>query len=68
MALKQIRQMPNLRINARGRPQNGQRLYVRTLNFGVRCAFNNKDFFANESSSFTRRVQGISGRKDVLNR
>jgi hypothetical protein len=32
---KQMRQIWNLRINARGRPHLRQRLYLRTLNFGV---------------------------------
>jgi hypothetical protein len=41
---------------------------VRTLNFGARWAFNNKDFFANESSSFTRRIQGSPGGIEFLNR
>jgi hypothetical protein len=63
MVRKQIRQIPNLRIKARGRPQKGQRLYARTLNFGVRCAFNNIDFFANESSSFFRRKRGTPNGK-----
>ena len=43
---KQIRQIPNLRIYARGRPQIGQRLYLRTLNLGSRLAFIISAFFA----------------------
>ncbi len=31
--------MANLLKNARDRPHNGHRLYLRTLNFGVRFAF-----------------------------
>jgi len=38
MFLKQMRQMPNLRRKARGRPQMGQRLYARAENFGLRRA------------------------------
>ena len=47
---KQIRQMPNFRMYPRGRPQMGQRLYVLTLNFGVRFAFSLSDVFANAFS------------------
>src|SRR5580700_10005224 len=36
---KQRRQMPNLRRNARGRPQSWQRLCWRLLNFGLRASF-----------------------------
>ena len=35
---KQIRQMPNFRYTARGRPQSRQRRTRRVENFGVRCA------------------------------
>ena len=35
---KQMRQMPNLRYTARGRPHSLQRLSRRVLNFGVRFA------------------------------
>ena len=38
MFRKQIRQMPNWRIKACGRPQIGQRLYLRVLNLGSRLA------------------------------
>jgi len=44
---KQIRQIPNFRIKARGRPQMGHRLYAWTANFGLRMAFVRIDFFAN---------------------
>jgi len=50
MFRKQMRQTPNFRKNALGRPQIGHRLYVRTLNLGVRIAFNLSDFFAKSSS------------------
>src|SRR6185369_5756131 len=43
---KQMRHMPKSRRNARGRPQRWQRLYARTLNFGVRFHFSTIDFFA----------------------
>src|ERR1700733_1587508 len=36
---KHRRQMPNLRRNARGRPQSWQRLCLRLLNFGLRASF-----------------------------
>jgi hypothetical protein len=36
---KQIRQMPNLRYTARGRPHNLQRFSRRVENFGSRLAF-----------------------------
>lgn len=45
-----MRQTPKRLRNPRGRPQIGQRLWARTLNFGVRNAFNRIDFFANGSS------------------
>lgn len=50
MFRKQIRQMPNFRINARGLPHKGHRLYARTLNFGSRCALMHNDVFANSTS------------------
>jgi hypothetical protein len=50
MERKQMRQIPNLRIKARGRPQRGQRLYARTLNLGFRLAFAIIDFLAKVSS------------------
>ena len=37
--LKQMRQMPNFRRNARGRPQIWQRLWARTANLGFLFAF-----------------------------
>ncbi len=46
-----MRQMPNLRKNARGRPQRGQRLYARTLYFGFLAALAMSDFLAKVSSS-----------------
>jgi len=36
---RQIRHIWNLRRNARGRPHSGQRLYLRTANFGLRFAW-----------------------------
>ena len=36
---KQIRQSPNLRRNARERPQRWHRLWARTANFGFRLDF-----------------------------
>ena len=36
---KQIRQMPNLRYTARGRPHILQRRTMRVVNFGVRADF-----------------------------
>jgi hypothetical protein len=43
---KQMRHMLNLRRNARGRPQRGQRLFFRDVNFAVRLARAICDFFA----------------------
>jgi hypothetical protein len=51
MLRKQIRQMPNFRKKARGRPQRVQRLYFRTLNFGCLAALAMSDFFAKVFSS-----------------
>jgi hypothetical protein len=50
---KQIRQMPNLRKKARGRPQSGQRLYARALNFDFRFALAMSAFLAKVSSFST---------------
>jgi hypothetical protein len=47
---KQMRQMPNFLMNARGLPHMGHRLYARTLNFGVLLAFSLSDVFANAFS------------------
>ena len=41
-----MRQMPNLRKKARGRPQRGQRLYARALNFDSLFALAMSAFFA----------------------
>jgi hypothetical protein len=46
-----MRQMPNLRKKALGRPQRGQRLYARTLNFDFLFALAMSDFFAKIHSS-----------------
>jgi hypothetical protein len=54
ISLKQMRQIPNLRIYARGRPQIGQRLYPRTLNLGSRLAFIISAFFAKSASLLIR--------------
>jgi hypothetical protein len=43
---KQIRQMPNFRRNALGRPHMGHRLYARTRNFAFPAAFCLSAFFA----------------------
>src|ERR1017187_2203213 len=43
---KQIRQSPNRRYTARGRPQREHRVYPRTLNLGVRFALTTSAFFA----------------------
>jgi hypothetical protein len=44
--LKQMRQIPNLRIYARARPQELQRFLFRVENFGVLFHFSSQDFFA----------------------
>ena len=46
LSLKQIRHIPNLRINARGLPQMLHRLYWRTLNFCCRFCLATSAFFA----------------------
>ena len=43
--------MPNFRRKALGRPQRGQRLYLRTLNFDLLFALAISDFFAKIASS-----------------
>lgn len=43
---KQIRHIPNLRMNALGRPQSRQRLCCCTRNFGGRWDFTILDTFA----------------------
>jgi hypothetical protein len=49
---KQMRHMPNCRMNPRGRPQGrsphitAQRLRCRTVNFGTRLALTIRDIFA----------------------
>src|SRR5215469_13913867 len=43
---KQMRHMPNFRMNARGRPQSRHRLWNRTLNLGARFQRSIADFFA----------------------
>jgi hypothetical protein len=45
---KQMRQMPNLRYTARGRPQSRQRFSWRELNFGVAFALAIFDLLATE--------------------
>jgi hypothetical protein len=49
---KQILQIPNFLIKARGRPQSGHLLYLRTENFGFRCAFAIMDFLAKPTSKY----------------
>ncbi len=46
MLRKQMRQMPNFRKKARGRPHKGQRLYFCTSNFVGRFALAINDFLA----------------------
>src|SRR6202161_3794947 len=46
MTRRQMRQRPNLRYTAFGRPHRWHRVYPRTLNLGVRCCFSIKAFFA----------------------
>jgi hypothetical protein len=46
MTRRQMRQSPNLRYTAFGRPHRWHRVYPRTLNLGVRCCFSIKAFFA----------------------
>lgn len=58
MFRKQMRQMPNLRKKALGRPQRGQRLYDRTLNFGFLFALAISDFLATVTSSVLLVFEG----------
>src|ERR1700730_6552637 len=44
---RQIRHRPNFRYTERALPQRRHRVYVRTLNFGLRCCFSINAFFAN---------------------
>jgi len=55
---KQIRQRPNLRYTARGRPHRLQRDSARVLNFGFRLALAIFDLLATELS-FSNRVKRI---------
>jgi hypothetical protein len=50
-----MRQIPNFRIYALGRPQMGQRLYPLTLNLGSRFAFILSAFFAKSASYHAAR-------------
>ena len=50
MDRKQIRQMPNFLIKARGRPHMGHRLYFLALNFGSLLAFTTNDVLAKIAS------------------
>jgi hypothetical protein len=61
MLRKQIRQMPNLRIKARERPQIGQRLYSRTLNFALRVALILSAFLAKPFSSCQEMIDDSCG-------
>ena len=49
---KQIRQIPNFLMNARGLPHMGHRLYALTLNFGFLFTFSLSDVFANDLSLY----------------
>jgi hypothetical protein len=49
-----MRQRPNLRYTARGRPHLLQRLYLRVLNFCGRAAFAINAFFAKRPSYVSR--------------
>src|SRR5262249_35192746 len=64
---RQIRQRPNLRNTARGRPQRLQREYARTLNFCGRDCLIRSDFFATTALSLrtatpTRAGARVPGR------
>src|SRR5437868_7552682 len=48
---KQMRQMPNLRYTARGRPQSWQRRFSRVANLGESFAFAILDLLATEISN-----------------
>ncbi len=50
MSRKQMRQIPNFLMNARGRPQSGQRLYALTPNLGLRCALMRSAVLAKSTS------------------
>ena len=55
---RQIRQRPNLRKTARGRPQRLQRVYIRDLNFCGRDCLMISDFFATYSLSLLSPANG----------
>ena len=61
MFRKQIRQIPNLRMYALGRPQIGHRLYALTLNLGVRFVFAIRDFLAKVASLKIPSLYGLNG-------
>src|SRR5215218_2097938 len=62
---RQMRQRPNLRKTACGRPQRWQRVYPRTANFGLRAALLTRAFLAICSSllpdSAGGRDDGLAG-------
>ena len=60
---KQIRQIPNLRYTARGRPQNLQRFSCRVLNFGLRTALAIFDLLA--TGRFPVVGVGTGGRNET---
>ncbi len=45
-SLRQMRQRPNLRYTARGRPHRLQRVYARVLNFGGRACLTRSEVLA----------------------
>ena len=62
---KQIRHNPNFLIYALGLPQIGQRVYVRTPNFGFLVAFTLIEVFAKISSSRWMRTTTIRLQKKL---
>jgi hypothetical protein len=59
---KQIRQIPNLRYTARGRPQSRQRFSWRVLNFGVAFALAIFDLLATEVLFLVYRPSAFGSR------
>src|SRR5512141_194440 len=63
---KQMRHIWNLRRNARGRPQSGQRLYWRTPNFSLRFACAILESLAIVVSSLTERHAEVAQQRSAL--
>lgn len=63
---RQMRQIPNLRYTARGRPQKLQRVYARVENLGGRAFLAISDFFAMDLLLALFGVAILEGHAEVL--